>query len=114
MSSRPRYSTLIPALDHLAPARFLSLKIAVEFVRRARHHDQALVDAEPLERLGLRRCYGRLVEAVDCFGRYLGRRDRPISLSPNGAFNEGNADEIANKLSSNIAKLEVRVFDEKK
>jgi hypothetical protein len=113
MSSRPRYSTLIPALDHLAPARFLSLK-AVEFVRRVRHHDQALVDAEPLERLGLRRCYGRLVGAVDCFGRYLGRPDRPISLSPNGAFNEGNADEIANKLSSNNAKLEVRVFAEKK
>ena len=76
MSSRPRYSTLIPALDHLAPVRFPSLKIAVEFVRRARRHDQALANAEPLERLGLRRCCDGLVEAVDCFGRYLGRREQ--------------------------------------
>ena len=47
-------------------------------------------------------------------GGILAGANRPISLSPNGAFNEGNADEIANKLSSNNAKLVVRVFDEKK
>src|SRR5664279_620756 len=45
-------------LDHLAPARFLAAHIAVEFLRRTRHHHQALVHAEPPEGLGFHRFGG--------------------------------------------------------
>jgi preprotein translocase subunit SecD len=38
----------------------------------------------------------------------------PIGVSASGALNEDNAEEIASRLSSNIAKLEVRVLEEKK
>src|SRR5216684_1605253 len=52
-------------LNHLAPARFLAAHIAVEFRRRTRHHHQALVDAQLLERRGFHRFGGGLVATVD-------------------------------------------------
>src|SRR5260370_42226224 len=65
-------------LDHLAPARFLAAKIALQFFRRPRNHNETLVDAEPLEGLGLDRHRGGFVEAVDnIFGR-LCRREQAL------------------------------------
>src|SRR5260221_7803375 len=65
-------------LDHLAPARFLDLKIAIERLRRLRDHDEALVDAEFFESLGLDGFCGRFVETVDDVRRGLGRRIQAI------------------------------------
>src|SRR5579871_2747305 len=56
-------------LDQLAPAIFLALEIAVEFLGRLRDHDEAFVDAEPLEGLGLNGGAGRFVEGGDHLGR---------------------------------------------
>src|SRR6476659_8337455 len=61
-------------LDHLAPARFLARKIAVERVWRLCHHDQALIRTELLECLGLNGFRRRPVETVDDLERRLGRR----------------------------------------
>ena len=65
-------------LDHLAPALFLAAKIAVELFRRLADHDEALVDAEFLEGVGLHGLGGRFVEAVDDIRRRLGRRIQAI------------------------------------
>src|SRR5258708_31913431 len=76
-------------LDHLAPARFLAAKIALQFFRRPRNHDETLVDAEPPEGLGLNRRCGGLVEAVDDILGRLGRREQRVPALPGIAGDAG-------------------------
>src|SRR6202035_372064 len=76
-------------LDHLAPALFLAAKISIERFGGLCDHHEALVDAEPLESLGLDGNCGRLVEALDDVGWRFGRRQQAIPALRGVAGNTG-------------------------
>src|SRR5665647_774910 len=79
-------------LDHLAPAFLLAAHISIELLGRTGDHDEALVDAQPLESLGLNRPGGGFIEAVDHVGRGPGWREQAIPALRGVAGNAGLGD----------------------
>src|SRR3954451_14336685 len=76
-------------LNYFAPVLFLAAKIAIEFFRRARNHNQPLIHAQLLEGLGLDRPRCRFVESPDNLLRCLRRREQAVPAFRRVAGNTG-------------------------